>query len=429
MAIEIAIIFVLILLNGIFSMSEIALVSSKKFKLEDDAENGSKSAKKALELTKEPGRFLSTIQVGITLIGILTGVYGGASIAETMEDIFLEKGWFVGYEEPVSTGIVVLFITYFTLILGELFPKQLGLSAPERIATFVARPMSVLGKVTQPVVWLLNGSTELLLKIFRIKRKEENQITEDEIKAMLEQASEVEEEEKEMLERVFFLGDTDVGSLMSPRNEMVMLDIDDDIEVNKKIMAESIHTHFPVYEHTTDNIVGILSLKTFSSALMRNEKIELRQLLQPALFVIESTSAFKLLSKMKEKQTHFAIAVNEYGHVKGVVTSNDLFKVIAGNIYSKDDLEIIKRPDGTYLVDALISLDEFFRYFEVEDTEDIEQQGFYTLGGLILYVCGHIPQTGERMTWRNFSFEVVDMDGQRVDKVIVKVTETEINSD
>lgn len=422
MVVEILIIFILIILNGIFSMSEIALVSSKKFRLDSKAEQGSKGAKKAARLSEDPGKFLSTVQVGITLIGILTGVYGGASIAEKMADNFEEAGLFGAYSEHVSTFIVVVFITYFTLILGELFPKRLGLNAPEKIASLVAIPMSFISSITKPIIWVLNGSTELLIRVFKIKPNEQNFITEEEIRSMLEQATEVDREEKEMVERVFFLGDTDVGSLMTSKNEVVMLDIEDELSVNMKIMADSIHTHFPVYEENSDNIIGILSLKTFSSALMRNEVTNIRGLLKPVLFVNESTKAFKLLERMKESETHFAVAVNEYGSLMGVVTSNDLFKVIVGNLYKKDDnIEILKREDGSYLVDGLISLDEFFRFFEIEDTEEIENKGFYTLGGLILFITSRIPEASEKVKWRNFTFEIIDMDGQRVDKILVYI--------
>ncbi len=207
---------------------------------------------------------------------------------------------------------------------------------------------------------------------------------------------------------------------MSSRADVVSLDINEDLEVNKKIMAESIHTHFPVYENEYDNIIGILSLKTFSSSMLKEEAIDLRSMLIDALFVPVQMTAFKLLENMKARNTHFAVAVDEYGSVKGVITTNDLVNVIIGDIYRKEEAEIIKRQDESYLVDGLISLDEFFRYFEVEKTEEIEKEGFYTLGGLILYIFKRIPSSGEIIDWKNLHFEVLDMDGQRVDKVLVR---------
>ncbi len=423
MVVEIIIILLLIIVNGIFSMSEIALVSSKKFKLESASEKGNKGAKVALDLSENPGKFLSTVQVGITLIGILTGVFGGASISRRLDDYFEASGVFGNYSETVAGLIVVFGITYVTLILGELLPKRIGMNSPEKIASAIAIPMTILAKIVKPLIWLLSASTDLFIKILQLKPQEDHFVTEEEIKAMLEEASdigEVEKEEREMVERVFFLGDTDVGSLMSSRADVVSLDINEDLEVNKKIMAESIHTHFPVYENEYDNIIGILSLKTFSSSLLKKEEIDLRSMLIDALFVPVQMTAFKLLENMKARNTHFAVAVDEYGSVKGVITTNDLVNVVIGDVYRKEEAEIIKRQDDSYLVDGLISLDEFFRYFEVEKTEEIEKEGFYTLGGLILYIFKRIPSSGETIDWKNLHFEVLDMDGQRVDKVLVR---------
>lgn len=423
MVVEIIIILLLIIVNGIFSMSEIALVSSKKYKLESASEKGNKGAKVALDLSENPGKFLSTVQVGITLIGILTGVFGGASISRRLDNYFESSGIFGNYSETAAGLIVVFGITYVTLILGELLPKRIGMNSPEKIASAIAIPMTILAKIVKPLIWLLSASTDLFIKMLQLKPQEDHFVTEEEIKAMLEEASdigEVEKEEREMVERVFFLGDTDVGSLMSSRADVVSLDINEDLEVNKRIMAESIHTHFPVYEKEYDNIIGILSLKTFSSSLLKKEDIDLRSMLIEALFVPVQMTAFKLLENMKARNTHFAVAVDEYGSVKGVITTNDLVNVVIGDVYRKEEAEIIKRQDGSYLVDGLISLDEFFRYFEVEKTEEIEKEGFYTLGGLILYIFKRIPSPGEIIDWKNLHFEVLDMDGKRVDKILVR---------
>jgi len=421
MLIESLIILALILLNGLFSMSEIALLSSKKFKLSNKAAAGHKGARQAAELAEQPGRFLSTIQIGITLIGILTGVYGGASIARSLEKVLDDVPLLAANAMLFSRVIVVVLITFFTLILGELFPKRLAMSAPERIASAMAIPMHLLSVIARPAVWLLDKSTEVLIFIFRIKTDKGDQVTEEEIRNMLQQTPEVAKEEKEMVDRVFFLGDTDVGSLMTHRNDLVMLNIEDDREKQKQLISESTRTHFPVYEGNTDNIIGVLRLKDYIQGYLQDEQVDLRSLLSEPLFVLENTKAFKLLDHMKEAQCYFAIAVNEFGHIMGVVTSNDLFKVMIGLLYrTGENLEIVKRSDNSYLVDGLISLDEFFRYFKVENTEDIEDKGFYTLGGMLLYLMGHIPETGEKVQWRHFTFEVVDMDGKRVDKVLVK---------
>jgi putative hemolysin len=424
MLIEVIIIFLLIILNGIFSMSEMAVVSSKKFRLETEAEKGNRGAKKALDLTESPGRFLSTVQVGITLIGILTGVFGGASTADQITAYLIGAGLTQQAAKTVAVTLVVIGITYFSLIIGELVPKRLALHNPEKIASALARPMSFLAKLTSPLIWLLNSSSELFIKLLGIKPKDEDFVTEEEIRAMLEEASdagEVEKEEREMVERVFFLGDTNVGSLMTSRHDMVCVDINDDLMENYQVMSESIHTHFPVFEDNQDNIIGVLSIKKLSSALMKGENVNLKGMLDKALFVPEQMTAFRLLENMKKYNTHFALAVDEYGTIKGLVTSNDLFKVLAGDIETEqEDGEIVEREDGTFLVDGLISLDEFFEYFEIEDTEEIEGKGFYTLGGFVLYITDHIPATAECFKWRQFEFEIVDMDGARVDKVLVK---------
>lgn len=426
MGYDILILLGLILLNGLFSMSEIAVVSSRRSKLETDAEEGDKKAKLALEILKSPTRFLSTVQVGISLIGILTGVFSGATIAEKLSVYLKRYEAIAAYSEPLSLLIVVLAITYFTLVLGELVPKKIGLTNPEKIASATAPPMTLLSKITAPAVWLLTSSTEAIAKLLGIKPKE-NVITEEEIKAIVKEASEVGEVQKaehDIVERVFFLGDSDVGSLMTNRKEVVALDINDDFETNKKIIYDSIHTNFPVYENELDNIIGILNVKTLVPALLKDEKRDLRDLLTTPLFVPETMKAFPLLENMKIHKTHFAIAVEEHGSIKGVITINDLFKALVGNLYNDNkEPEIVERTDGSFLVDGLISLDEFYRFFEIEDTEEIDVQGFFTLGGFVLYATKHIPQTGEVFSWRDLSFEIMDMDGARVDKVLVKRNE------
>jgi putative hemolysin len=423
MTFEIFIILGLIILNGILSMAEAAMVSSRKSRLETDAGDGDKKAEAALAVIKSPTRFLSTVQVGITLIGILTGVFGGATIAEELSLWLIQFDPIAPYSKGISLSIVVLAITYFTLVIGELVPKRIGLTNPEKIASSVVLPMMIVSKITAPAVWLLTISTEAIVKLFGITPSKENVVTEDEIKAMMKEASDVGEvakAEHDIMERVFFLGDTDVGSLMTNRMDVISLDINDDFEANKKIIINSIHTNFPVYENDPDNIIGILNVKTLIPSLLNNEKPDLKSLLKKPLFVPETMNAFKLLENMKNYKSHLAIAVEEHGTVKGVVTINDLFKALVGNLYNDNkEPEIVERADGSFLVDGLISLDEFYRYFKVEDTEEIDQQGFFTLGGLALYLTKHIPATGEKFIWRNLSFEIIDMDGARVDKVLI----------
>lgn len=425
MVAELLIILALIIINGIFSMSEIALVSSRKSKLEMEAEEGNEKAKAALDLANAPDKFLSTVQVGITLIGILTGVFGGASIAERLAEYFQQIHFFPEYSETIAMTIVVIVITFFSLVIGELLPKRIGLSNPEGIASLVAKPMSILSKIGAPAVWLLSTATNFLAKLFKVKSRPENFVSEEEIRSMMEHASdigEVEKEEQAIVERVFFLGDADIGSLMTPKIDIVALNIQDSFEENKKMIIESIHTNFLVYDGEIDNVIGILNLKKLVPAALESGNTNLNDLLSPPMFIPEKARAFKLLEGMKRSKTHFAVATNEYGSVTGIITMNDLFKALVGNLYNENNnAEIVKRDDGTYLVDALISLDEFFRYFEIEDLEEIENQGFFTLGGLILYIAKNIPKASDKFTWRNITFEIIDMDGARVDKVLISL--------
>jgi putative hemolysin len=424
MILEISIIFALIILNGIFSMSEIAVVSSRKSKLTLEADEGDANAKAALELANSPDKFLSTVQVGITLIGILTGVFGGAAISEKLSVYFVAIGFFPEYGETIALALVVIMITYFSLIIGELLPKRIGLANPEGIASVMARPLILLSKIGAPAVWLLSSSTNLLAKIFGIKSSDANFISEEEIREMMGQASntgELEKNEREIVERVFFLGDADVGSLMTPRPGIIGLDINADYEVNKEIIMNSVHTNYIVYQDQIDNVIGILNLKKTLPLAFQSLKIDFKSLSTPALFIPETTNALKLLDRMKEFSTHFAVATDEYGSVTGVITTNDLFKALVGNLYTQDKAEeIVKRDDGSYLVDGMISLDEFFRFFEIDGTEEIDNQGLFTLGGLVLYIAQNIPSVSQKFKWKDLEFEIIDMDGARVDKLLVK---------
>jgi putative hemolysin len=420
---EFIILFALIILNGIFSMSEIAIISSRKSKLEAESEEGNKNAEEVLKILESPTRFLSTVQVGITLIGILTGVFGGATLTDFLAE-WLNQYQFVGeYSHGLALMIVVLLITYFTLVLGELVPKRIGLTNPEKIASAIAFPMRFLELLASPAVWLLSNSTEAILKVFGVQASKESVVTEEEIKALMKEASdvgEVEKEEHDIVERVFFLGDTEVGSLMTNRMDLVALDINEPIEDNKKIIAESVYTNFPVYENELDNVIGVLNIKNILTSWAENKIPDLKNLLEKPLFVPETMKAFKLMETMKGSNTHFAIAVDEHGSVKGVVTVNDLFQALVGNLYNDHRApEIVERADGSFLVDGLISLDEFYRYFDIEDTEEIDSQGFFTLGGLVLYITKHIPSVAEKFTWKDLTFEIIDMDGARVDKILV----------
>ncbi|MFL5729641.1 MAG: hemolysin family protein [Cytophagaceae bacterium] len=422
MILEILIILGLIIINGIFSMSEIALVSSRKSRLEMQSEEGNKGAKAALDLANSPNKFLSTVQVGITLIGILTGVYGGAAIAERISVLLKNVPYAGAYSNTVSLLLVVVIITYLSLVIGELVPKRLGLHNPEKIASLVARPMNILTTITSPIIWILTVSTDITFKLFRIKPKEDSVVSEEEIRSLLSDAAEegeVEKAEHDIVQRVFFLGDRNVGSLMTNAKDLVCIDINDDFETQKKIISESIHTNFPVYEDNPDNIIGVLNIKKLVPAIFKSGKFDLKPLLNKPLFVPEHMNAFKLLENLKASRTHIAIVLDQYGGVEGAVTINDLFKALVGDLYTNTEKEIIKRTDGTWLADGLISYDEFLKYFEI-DEDTIEEHGFHTLAGFILFIANKLPVTGEKFNWNNFEFEIIDMDGNRIDKVLIR---------
>lgn len=426
---ELLLIFLLILANGVFSMAEIAIVSSRKSRLESLAKKGDAAAKVALQLHNEPTRFLSTVQVGITLIGILTGTFGDGEVSTWFEGLFLQSETLAPYAHSIALGIVVILITFFSLIIGELVPKQIGLSAPEEIAKVVGRPLEWISSVTKPFVWLLSSTTHLIIRLLRIKETDEPIVTEEEIKSLVAQGAnsgDVDEVEHDIIQRVFNLGDRKVGSLMTNRIDLEWIDLVDDFQTNREIILSTAYSALPVCEDGIDNVKGILSTKTFYKKL--SQGIEITQFdesyLQKPLFIPENMTGYNLLEKFRELQTKVGIVVDEFGAVQGMVTMSDLVNALVGEMevpVLQEDHEIIERTDGSFLIDALLSFDEFIEYFELEDfLADEERSGFHTLGGFILHLNEQIPKTGEIFVWKDFSFEVVDMDGNRIDKILVK---------
>jgi putative hemolysin len=420
---ELLIVLGLIVLNGILSMTEIALASSRKSKLELEAEDGNEGAKAALDLVNSPNKYLSTIQIGITVIGIITGVYGGASISENITVWLQQYTLTEPHAHSISLILVVLIITYFSLIFGELVPKRLGLHSPEGISATMAKPMNIISTITSPLIWILTVSTDLILSIFRIKAKEENVVSEEEIRALLTDAveeGEVEKVEHDIVQRVFFLGDRNVASLMTHKMDLICLDVNDDFETNKKIISDSIHTNFPVYEGTSDNIIGVLNVKRLVPSVLQTGKFNIRSILNPPLFVPDTMNAYKLLEKLKESKTHIGIVMDQYGALEGAVTINDLFKALVGNLYAQNENKIIKREDGSWLADGLIPFDEFLEYYQITETLEMKRNNFHTLGGFVMYVANKIPVDGEIYNWKDYSFEIMDMDGMRIDKVLIR---------
>lgn len=426
---ELLIILFLVLLNGVFSMSEIALVSSRKSRLEAFARNGDKQARAALELANSPNRFLSTVQIGITLIGILTGVYSGDKITSDLEATLGNVPLISPYKHSVAVGLVVLFITFLSLVLGELVPKRIGLSNPEGIAKFVAKPMNVLSRITSPFIVLLSFASDLLIRLLNIKPNESS-VTEEEIKSLIQEGTSggvFEEIEQEIVHNVFQLGDRRVTSLMTNRQEIVWLDIEDSMEENKAKVFETKHAVYPLCRGTVDNVLGLIYIKDLIGEDVDERIASLHTLKREPVYLPESNRAYQALEKFKEYRVFFGIIVDEYGGLMGVVTMHDIMDALVGDISEEDEYEtdIFKREDGTYLIDAQLPFDDFVQYFEVNvhDADRKDLVGFNTLGGFALHILEDIPETGETFRWKHFDFEIIDMDKSRIDKILVKKNE------
>lgn len=418
---EVVIILVLILLNGIFSMAEIALVSARKVRLENAARQGDEKAKAALKLSNNPDTFLSTVQIGITLIGILTGLYSGEQLKEDVKLYITQWPLLAPYANGVATALLVIGVTYFTLVLGELLPKRIGLANPETIAKAVAQPMHFISRLTFPFVWLLSRSTSILAKLIGLKRSSDSNVTEEEIKAIISEGTTsgaIEETEQEIIERVFHLGDRNITSLMTHRTDIIWLDVHEEGESYKRKIKTSPHSVYPVCEGQIDHIKGILTIKDLYAA---GNLAVLKDVMKKPLFIPDNNTAYQVLEKFKETQIHAAFIVDEYGTFLGMITLNDILEAIVGDMpeTGQDDYNMVKREDGSYLIDAQIPFYDFLSEFDMEDLMAEFEQEFDTLAGFILHHLEHIPQTGEKLEWRDFTFEIVDMDAHRIDKILV----------
>jgi len=421
---ELLILFLLILINGFFSMAEIALVSARKARLEGQANKGDSRAKYALALAQKPDSFLSTVQIGITTIGILTGIFSGDKIVDDVA-VFLE-GFPVlaAYSKGIATAAVVVIITFFSLVFGELVPKRLGLSNPEKIAKTVAAPMRLISTIAYPFVWLLVNTTTIIMKIFRVKT-DDSQVTEEEIKAIINEGTEhgaIEATEQEIIQRVFHLGDRNITSLMTHRSDVIWFDVNDNEQsIREKIMKEP-HTVYPVCDKSIDHIKGIVSIKDM---YVTPDEVSFKHTMKNPLFVPENISPYQLLEKFKVTKIHTSFVVDEYGTLLGLITLNDLLEAIVGDLPQHDlqDYEIVEREDGSFLVDAQIPFYDFLTRFEKADWMNEGEQEFDTLAGFILHTLERIPETGEHFEWKGFGIEIMDMDGHRIDKVLVKLSE------
>lgn len=405
-------------------MSESAMKSARKARLEYLANKGDEKAKAALKLANSPDRFLSTVQVGITLISILIGIYAGATLRMDLIDIVARVEYLAPYSHGIATAIIVLVITYFTLVLGELVPKRLGVARPEAIAKQVAAPMMWLSRLTSPFIWLLTISTNLFVSIFKIQSSDNN-VTEEDIKSMINEGTSsgaIEETEQEIIERVFHLGDRNITSLMTHRTDIVWLDMADQKEILRDKIFESVHSVYPVCDNQIDKILGIVSIKDLYLAAASNN-YTLEPIIKKPLFIPENNSAYQVLEKFKETQSHAAFIVDEYGTFLGMITLNDILEAIVGDMPETgqdDDYEIVRREDGSYFVDGQIPFYDFLSWFDKEEWMAEFEQEFDTMAGFILHHQEHIPKIGEKFEWRGFTFEIVDMDAHRIDKVLVE---------
>lgn len=427
---DILILFILILVNGIFSMSEIALVSAKKARLEQMANKGDEAARIALKLAKNPGRFFSAVQIGITLTGILLGLVSGGRITVFFAHILDKSPLLKPYSQDLAIVIVVLILTYFTLVLGELVPKRIGLGRPERIAKAVSPLMNFISIITFPFIWLLTISSNAIVKLFHIQVTSNNTVTEEDIKALIDEGTSsgmIEETEQEIIERVFHLGDRNITSLMTHRTDMIWIEVNDSREEIRRMIASELHSIYPVCEQQIDHLLGVIYIKDLYQAA---EQTPIRDLLKKPVFVPEGNSAYQLMELFKQTKVHFAFIVDEYGSLQGMITVNDIMEAILGDMPEPDekDYEIIKGPDDSWLVDAQIPFYDFLTYFEKEDWLGEISQDFDTLAGFILHYLEHIPQIGEKLDWRGFSFLITSMDGHRIDQISVKLSKPSLPS-
>jgi putative hemolysin len=423
---ELFVILFLFLLNGFFALSEIAIVSARRPLLRLMAENGHKGAKWALLLAEDPGSFLATVQVGITLIGILAGAYGGATLAEQLDDWLAPLPYIGEAADAVALAIVVVGVTYVSLIVGELVPKRIALNNAERIAAAVARPMTLLAKFAAPAVWFLRISTDAMLRLGGLPMQRQITVTAEEVKTLIDEGTEAGvfvAAERDMIEGVLRLTERPVRSIMTPRIDIVWLDAAMDPEELRTRIHESGHSRFPVsVGGSIDAIEGVVHTKDILDGILQGKSLDLAQAMQTPLSVHESTPVLRLIEMFRTQPVHMAFVVDEYGEIEGIVTAADVLAAIAGEFAEPSDADegppVVRRDDGSWLLDGMVGIEEAQRVLGCSGMRQ-EDDDFHTIAGFVLYKLGHVPRTGEHFTWRDIRFEVVDMDGRRIDKILV----------
>ena len=419
---EIFIILLLILLNGFFAMSEIALISARKSNLQADADKGNSNAKRALKLASDPDRFLSAVQIGITLIGILTGIFSGNRIAAEFADVFERAGMSAGAADSLAKGIIVVIVTFLTLIFGELVPKKIGMSASEKVARFVSGPMNFISVIASPCVWVLSKTTHLISRALRLQNQE-TKVTEEEIRSIIQEGTdegEVLPMEQDIVENVFTLGDQKVSTIMTHRSDIVWLEKEMDESEVRKTIEENLYEEYPVADGDLDHVIGVLSLKDFVLNLGKGS-FDLEKMMHEPVYFHENMNVYTVLEEMKRRHVSRALICDEFGLCSGIITLKDIIEELVGNVNDHgEEPDIVARQgnDG-WLVDGQCPIYDFLRHFDLDD-DLLEDSEYTTVAGLILEELDHVPVAGEKVDWNGFSFEVVDMDGARIDKVIVK---------
>ena len=429
---QVILLFVLILINGLFSMTEMAVVSTRRARLQKCLEDGDKRARTVLDLLDNPNDFFSTIQIAISLIGVITGAVGAQTFAHYLVDILVKVPFLKGIAQPLSVLLISALITYFSLVIGELIPKRIATNDPEKIAMTMCGPIKVLASVFRPIVRVLSFSTEAGLKILGVRENEDNGVSEDEIKVMIEQGKQdgvFEENEQDIVESVFRMSDRTVDALMTPRTELPWIDLEEPLEESLKEIAESTYHYFPLVRGNPDDVIGVLSSKALLDAYIRKEPLDLEKIAEPPLFVPESKPALSLLDDLKDSDSNSAVVLDEYGGFSGMITPYDLLNELVGDVANigdepNDEEDILVRDDGSWSFDGMLDIEEFKETIGVRELPDEERVGYQTLAGFVLSFLGSIPSVGDTFDWNGFHFEVVDMDGLRIDRIFVNRIET-----
>lgn len=423
---EIVILLLLIVLNGLLAASELAVVSARPSRLQQRAADGQKGAQAALDLAANPSRFLSTVQIGITLIGVFTGAFGGATLSGPLSALLSKVPILDRYSDAIGVMAIVIVITYLSLIIGELVPKRIALQHAETVASLIAPPMMTLSRVAAPVVGFLSFSTESVLKVIGAKAPDEPEVTEEEVELLIKQGAEAgvfHESERAMVSGIFGIGDRSASELMTPRHRMVFLDIADPAEASVRIMAGTHHNFYPVCEGSTDNVVGIVAARELWRRHLNGESTDVREAMDAALFVPEIAPVLSVIDQMRRRSTSVAIMVDEYGGIEGLLTLNDMLSDVVGEIDDPHATNVrggVQREDGSWLLEGGFPAHELRELFEIETLPGEEEGRYETIGGFVMDQLGHIPDTAEAFVWDRFRFEVVDMDGMRIDKVLVE---------